>query len=176
MSLSSWIRARPLASAAASVLALALLAQAALAIRLASARNAAESARGRVREMRSLAEEHARIRGRMEETRSETPPGKSPLTPAAVDRLALQEGVARNISDTSVSRTRVDEQTEEQVISFSIKAVSREGLARFLLAGEGLGPGVRVKKLRLSANAENDRLVDAQVQFAAHENVETRNE
>ena len=169
MKLGQWFRESPSVAAATLALALAVGAQGFLWARLVRVTGQIQTHRERLGTMKTLAANYRALKAKAAARQLKPTEGDPKLTPPAVDRIARKQRISRNISDTSVSRVKRDDKIEESVINLSIKDITRQRLARFLLAAEGLGPGVRAKKLRMVVSAKNPKHVDAQVQLSSYE-------
>lgn len=171
MKLPALFRERPLTAGLAVAAALCLMTVGGLGIYLGRVKMEAARQEARLEKILAASRELMDLKG---PASAETPrlrPGAE-LSPAAVDAIAQETGVAGNVGAVNVNRARRDDQTTEQVINLNLNAVTREQLARFLWAVEKIDPAVRTRELRVSATKQPS-LVDAKVQIAAYESVAT---
>jgi hypothetical protein len=167
------IRQHPWLFGLALALAIAVLADVGLALRLYSARRDRDLHRDRRRTMESLADEYRALKTQAQVAGQTLPPGLH-LTPDAVTAIAKERGMADRISTASASPVRQDEHIQEQIINLALTGIGREDLARFLWAVEQIAPAVRTKELRLTPSAAGPKtgpaaLMNANVLISAYE-------
>ncbi len=172
-----WAKNHPWPFGLCVALGFCLLANALLWSRLRAAQEFADRHRTTAAEMRQIVQEYLAVKERAE--LQEAPllmAGAEGLSPAAIEKIAREKGVADSISSTSENTLRPDERLREHVVVLSLDAVRREDLARFLFAVEDLDRAIRTKALRLSVSRTASTLIDATVTFSAYEATTTVSE
>jgi type II secretory pathway component PulM len=153
------LASQPAVVAAAFVVVVLALADAALYLRLVSVRGKVERQRALASEMLRIAEEWRTLRGG---------PGREVAAANALDPDAVKRIAGAHRLAGAIKATRRSEAEGEELLDLEFEGITREDLARFLNSVELSAPGVYTKDLSIWADAGKARLVNAKVQFAAY--------
>ena len=146
-----------------------LVAECALLVYLGGLRDLSRRHSERAAEMDSIAAEYRAIKARTESglnrVSSFTAAG---LNPVDVERVARENGITNQITETSVQTFSQGEDLEEQVLSMSFSGIRRKSLADFLAGVERMNPAIRIKELRIFISRKQPSLIDANVKLSAY--------
>lgn len=137
-------------------------------VRLSRSRELAQRHAERLAQMEGLAAELVALRRAAEGEDAEEPAdGTEPLSAALVDRIAKAQGV--RLDSLNESRSETSGGRKEILVAATAQALSRQELAKLLLGVETDGRGAVARELRMTANTQAPKLVDARIVFAAQE-------
>jgi len=117
----------------------------------------------------SLAAEYADLRSRVR-AYDDKFAAAATFDASAVQKIAEEHGLSGRVRDPKSRSGQVTEQgLVERTVTCSVLGVTREQLARFLLAVENLTRSAITSALVITQSKEGGGLIDAQVTFSAYE-------